>query len=1528
MARKQLNKNLVIAITLGVFALMIVLSALMLRQLQQRDPKYFIELANNAAAQGHWQQAAVFYEQAWRRSNDAQYLVEVGEMLLRDGDVQNARVAWHQALVKEPGLIEGHVRQLTLLLRMARLYDAPQDWEEIRDAADTMLKTESEKTPSQTAFARNARGLALIQLRDRGADPEEGLGDLQKACELAQESVDYAIDLAVEFVRREQPDKAEKAFADLNARNTRPGAEASKVRIAYARYLAGRGKREEAERFFKEAMVFPGDDAGALREAKLAYAGFVTQQWALAMRDPESKEEATPLFDKAESILKECAESDPDAFIAYLQLAMLYRSAGRHADVVETCEKRISRGLSRKGVEATQNRMSTFTLMIYASEASMALGITAAQENNVADRDRWLARAEQYVADARGEASTHPRVLSQAGRVKIARGQERAGLDDLRAADEGYRRFETVNWENRMIRARVHLQLNEAGAARQVLEEVMDDAAKTRGADSAFWNLYAQTLVQAGELNRALAIVDRVLVALPDNTDAKRIKAATLERLGRNAEAGLLEEELSGSGIVRAILEARAASLEGDSERALTLLRKALEDDPTDVRLVSALVEELAGLNRRDEAEKVVNEAIEKHPDDTTLQRLVISVRRDLTPEQRDQEMLKLIDSESDAYKRALGLVAFYSRKNDAASMLKAVDEAERHLKASDTPMAQRATAVQHAALLRTKLRAAAQLNDEAAMAAARDEGAKSNVDGSGGKSILGFYHLLRREYELSAQAFRAALQEQPTQVSSMIFLGQCLQALGRTDEAREEFARASRINPNEAPAHQGLALLAQMQGDTATFQRELAVCERLMPDDPWVREQVLVRSEEADSAGAIKRREQQQTERPDDTANLLRLASLYETVKDQDKADRAYARLLVLLPDDARTAAMAATYFRRTGRAEHALEVVTQYAESRPTKEQQAGAAILVANEYFQQGDMRAVERTLLGAADVAMTLEVAQTLADFYLQQAGQAGKALTWFDKAVELAAASQSPHLSAILERRIGCLLDRDVNDLGRARQDVAELRRRFPDNARGLLLDSEVHARAGEINEAVASLSDYLTKRPDDSYALFQRARYEVARGREAAAIDDLERIKRNDPLAFEGGPRILLAKLHERDGRKDLWIAELESLARDAPESPRALQELVEAYVREKRFAAADRIVAAQINRAGVQPDARWFFLRGRVSLELKDADKALADFRKGAEVTGLTPAALSRVLDTYLRLNRFADGAAYYEGLGSPDESDPVVLAQYAQLLARAGRAEHAVDAFRRAMALAAARESNETDLNAVGSGAVAAVTDNLRGAFPTDEAIALFESTPAPPPVARANERILIRVLALSKQAQAAVAHIDKLIQSAESDRERAALLHEKGDIQQVAGQMDRALEAYEEALKYDAENWVTLNNVAYLLSDKRGENKLALPYAKKAAAMADNPYTLDTLGWIYAGLGDYGPAVAELSRALRLNPDYALSYYHLGETYRRGGRFDEATDILSSGRHVAESGGDGELVALIDASLDKTRRRQNAP
>ena len=146
----------------------------------------------------------------------------------------------------------------------------------------------------------------------------------------------------------------------------------------------------------------------------------------------------------------------------------------------------------RKGVEAGKTRVDAFTLMIYASESCVALAAESAKTGDLARRDEQLTKADQYVADARGEATNHPRILSQAGRVKLARGQDRAAIEDLRAADDGYRSFSTVNWENRMLRASTHLRLNEAGAARAVLEELVPDAMKMRTRDTTFWNLYAQ----------------------------------------------------------------------------------------------------------------------------------------------------------------------------------------------------------------------------------------------------------------------------------------------------------------------------------------------------------------------------------------------------------------------------------------------------------------------------------------------------------------------------------------------------------------------------------------------------------------------------------------------------------------------------------------------------------------------------------------------------------------------------------------------------------------------------------------------------------------------------------------------------------------------------------------------------------------------------------------------------------------------------------------------------------------------------
>ena len=547
-------------------------------------------------------------------------------------------------------------------------------------------------------------------------------------------------------------------------------------------------------------------------------------------------------------------------------------------------------------------------------------------------------------------------------------------------------------------------------------------------------------------------------------------------------------------------------------------------------------------------------------------------------------------------------------------------------------------------------------------------------------------------------------------------------------------------------------------------------------------------------------------------------------------------------------------------------------------------------------------------------------RALADFYLRSAKRPKEALIWLEKAVALARDEKSPQLVHVLGARIVCVLHRAIYDLDAARRHVDEFVREFPDDPRGLLWDAEVHSRIGRIESAIESLTHYLTRRPGDAYALFQRAQHNAAMGRSPAAIADLETLKRTDPTALSLEPRVFLARLHAQAGRHGEWVEELESIVEDAPESGPATQELVGAYIQTKRFADADRLVTAQLNRAGDEPAAQWYFLRGRVSVALDRANDALRDFQEGARLAEYSEKALADVLSLYLRTGQFADGVAYFDSHASEKNRTSTTMARFAHLLAKSGTVDKAVTSFRKAVVLSL---SSETRL-------VGAVVREIVRAFAPQMKIAdiakLFENTAATGLTARANDRILARLFAQLGRHKDAAAKLDRLLKTADNDRERTALVMEQGDLFQVSKRAREAVSAYERALEYDPDNWIVLNNVAYVLSDELGDYDLALPYAKRAVAISDNAATLDTLGWIYVGRGEYTLAIAELSRSIRLDANDPVAYYHLGEAYRRNGQFIEANDLLNRGRATADSNGVDEAVKLIDVAIEKTRRQDS--
>lgn len=1528
MGRKRVNKNLVAGVTIFVFLCAIGASVLALRQLQQVDPQHFVTLADRYAADEQWLQAGLFYRKAYELSQNPGHLVTYGDMLLNSGEVVGALQFWGEALIKQPDLLIAHRRRVDLVLEIARLYGKVDYWSSVQEAAEQMLKLGTALPDADGARAHHAYGMALMNLTAVGnANPDKGLADLQEAVKLAPEVIEYAIDLAVRHIQGGERDMGERILVQLREKYPSPGADGSRVRLALSRYLGYPGtfpdeqSADAAKRFaaaqeiFHESVLLAANDPTALYDARLGYSMYLFQKRERALADPALATTAPEILRELEQVLQDAISGDPERFDGAVQLADVYLATRRYSEVITVSESRLKRGFSRKGVEASRDKWKAFFLMILASQASLAQGIETAAAGDRESGDSWIARAQKFANDANGEYPGHPRVLSQLGRIKLAQGKDRAALDDLRKAEEAYRSYNITDWENKIILARVHLKLDEPGAAKTVIEEVIGSA---RGpAAVPYWLLYAQILFQNNELDSpALAdVLARIFLEDPHHADARQLQAAIFERKNQTELAIPLIDSPSTVALIRA----REAALEGEWDGAINVLLNALKIDPAEIRLVSLTVQFLLERGRAAEAPAVVERALKVSPDNIHLKRIAVAARQDLNDEERLRAVRALIEAEEDPFQRAWYLVDFCLRTRDIRQALTHLNDAEQHLLLKDTPATQTFSGAQHRVLLRMKLQLAAQLNDEQAMKDARDAAAKYDVDGAGGKSVLGLYHMYREEWDAASLALRAAVEAQPTHTRSLTALAFCLHKLGDKNGAQETYERALRVNPSEALAHKGLAMVARDKGDRQAYENHLAACKRLMPGDPWVREEVLAREEQADPAGAIRRREAALAADPQNVANLRRLAALYEAEKDFSKADEVILRLQQISPGDSDVVVALAQYYRRTGRPQLALEAVRDFAATRATTEEKADAELLVAAHHLSLRELDQAEKVLLAAAAKAETLEVCNSLAEFYLRSRNRPDQALGWFERAVALARRDRSPKLIGLLSARIGCLLDRGVDDLEKASRYVEEFRKEYPEDLRGLLWASEVHAREGHIDAAIQALSRYLERRPNDAPVLYQRAQHYAAQGRIPAAITDLESIKRTNQLALDLEPRIFLARLHYRIGRGDLGIRELESLAVDAPNAPKAMETLVGAYIRENRFSDADRIVTAQINRVDTQPDPRWFVLRGSVSLALKDPDKAIADFQRAAELSQFSAESIAWMLQLYDRLRRFDEGVRYYEQHLPVNQPSAFVLSRYAGLLARIDRKADAARTFRAAMEIAT-RGSREE---------VGAVTADLFAAFPDfTTAIALFETSPAGGPIARANDRILVRFYRVGQRMSDAHAKLARLIDSAATDHEHAELLLEQGELFQHGEEMDRARLAYEEALRYDADNWVVLNNLAYVLSEKLHEPAKALSYAKAAVKAADTADTLDTLGWIQVQVGNYAAAIAELSRALRLNPDSSVAYYHLGEAYRRNQQFTEALAVLQSGAQVARTNKDDRTLQLLEGSRDRADRRNHEP
>jgi tetratricopeptide (TPR) repeat protein len=164
------------------------------------------------------------------------------------------------------------------------------------------------------------------------------------------------------------------------------------------------------------------------------------------------------------------------------------------------------------------------------------------------------------------------------------------------------------------------------------------------------------------------------------------------------------------------------------------------------------------------------------------------------------------------------------------------------------------------------------------------------------------------------------------------------------------------------------------------------------------------------------------------------------------------------------------------------------------------------------------------------------------------------------------------------------------------------------------------------------------------------------------------------------------------------------------------------------------------------------------------------------------------------------------------------------------------------------------------------------------------------------------LARIYLDARQEEKAISQYKALLEVNPNQARPHMLL---GVIYDTQKRFDLSEKHYRAALEVDPDFAAAANNLAYILADHDKKLTEALNLARMAIEkLSDNPYVMDTLGWVYYKKGLYDSAISEFSDSLAKIPENAAVIYHLGMAYYKKGDLNKARVELEKALRLDDS------------------------
>lgn len=572
----------------------------------------------------------------------------------------------------------------------------------------------------------------------------------------------------------------------------------------------------------------------------------------------------------------------------------------------------------------------------------------------------------------------------------------------------------------------------------------------------------------------------------------------------------------------------------------------------------------------------------------------------------------------------------------------------------------------------------------------------------------------------------------------------------------------------------------------------------------------------------------------------LLMLADYHVRYKRMDEAVAGMKKVIAIEPDNLRFRSSLARLYWESGKAEEAAGVLKAITAANPKKEE---AWIESAGFYFLYKKYEEAEKEFkAGIQQNQNSFKIRFALSDLYANT-GRMDQAVATLKECLGLSKEAASQDIIQTKNALTKIALSRQ--DFAEAKKYVDEIIKESPKNTEAIFNRGTIYLQQGDATRAIVDLRTVVTDKPQFIPGHIRLAEAHTYNGDFNLAVDTLKAALRIDPKSRDLNRT--LAKEYAIQKNPKEAEAILRMLLQANPNDLEVQFELGDIFMSAGDFKRAEELYVAAKNNA---PNSIVGYVKvAQANMAQGKWDRAVAELNEAMRLNPQAENATALLAQAYLKQKKPASALALAEARIAKNPQDAFALNLLGEIQISQRDLVNAEENFRKAMAIQPRWIVPQNNL-----------VNSYLMEGKKDEALKGLEAA--------------IKANPDNYTAYMSIAQIYV--------RDKA---------------YKKAMETYERVLARKPGLWTAANDLAYLMSETRGDLDKALTLAQKSLAQrSEEPIILDTIGWIFFKKGDVNKAIEYLERARSRTATVSPSLnYHLGAAYAKAGMTSAAREYL---------------------------------